>query len=130
MELLIRSLPITEKESGQLKKKNIPEELLSSLKIKLEYYLKKEKILQGFILDFPPSGTKEDKNNFYRLVGAQIATFGAAIRLPSRRVLVMLPPAMDAALVAHRLCKNLNAPTMLFFEADNTLDILNLILSY
>ncbi|GMO28237.1 MAG: hypothetical protein Ta2B_08890 [Termitinemataceae bacterium] len=137
MELLIRSLPITEKEKNGAagNKDNVSQEqrqkdILISVKQKLDSYLSKHKSLQGFILDIPQNLNVQGKNSFYKIVSAQVATFGAAMRLPSRRTLVLLPDGFDCALVAHRICKNIDTSAMLFFEAGNSDTIINLIKKY
>jgi hypothetical protein len=140
MELLIRSLPLVKKETNDYAglahgeeqseiKKSAQKKILANVKIKLDAYLKNNLSIQGFILDFS-SSIAGKKSNLYKVVSGQIASFGAALRLPSMRTLVLLPGNFDAALAAHRICKNSNCSTLLFFEADNSGDILKLVEKY
>jgi hypothetical protein len=146
MELLLRSLPITETEKGanlnafaktSIKPRApINETVLKSIRSKLDFYIKNNAVagekpsLGGFILDFPEHSADHERIFFYKHVAGLIASFGAALRLPSHRVLVLLPREMDCALVAHRLCANLLSQPLLFFEADNSADIIELIKNY
>jgi hypothetical protein len=103
---------------------------LESVRWKLDRYKKNHSQLQGFVLDFPCDFEDKARQNFYKQVNGMISSFGTAIRLPSRRVLILLPRKYDCALVAHRLCVNLEAATLLFFESNNTDIIVNLIRDY
>ncbi|MDR2659014.1 MAG: hypothetical protein LBC27_03375 [Spirochaetaceae bacterium] len=103
---------------------------LETVRRKLDHYKKIYSPLQGFVLDFPKEFEEKAKQNFYKQIGGMISSFGAAIRLPSRRVLVLLSQDYDCALVAHRICGNLETAALLFFESNNTDIILNLIRDY
>ncbi|MDR2795777.1 MAG: hypothetical protein LBB47_03585 [Spirochaetaceae bacterium] len=103
---------------------------LDILRRKLDSYKKIHLSLRGFVLDFPKEFEEKAKQNFYKQIGGIISSFGAAMRLPSRRVMVLLPKKYDCALVAHRLCGNLEAAPLLFFESNNTDIIVNLIRDY
>ncbi|GHV84020.1 hypothetical protein AGMMS50212_13600 [Spirochaetia bacterium] len=127
MELLIRSLPITKRQETKRRAGVVGEKELKILETILQTALKKFSNLQGFILDCPAALDDYEKIGFHKIVGGQIASFGHAIRLPSLRVLVLLPVSVDGALVAHRLCGNLQVTASVFFEADNVNDILELV---
>ncbi|MDR3356584.1 MAG: hypothetical protein LBO04_05280 [Spirochaetaceae bacterium] len=101
-----------------------------TIRRKLDHYKRIHPSLRGFILDFPKEFEERAKQNFYKQVGGMISSFGAVVRLPSRRVLVLLPKKYDCALVAHRLCGNLESAALLFFESNNTDIIVNLIRDY
>jgi hypothetical protein len=103
---------------------------LETLRRKLDHYKKIYLSLRGFVLDFPKESEEKARQNFYKQVGGMISSFGVAVRLQSRRVLVLLPKKYDCALVAHRLCGNLEAAAVLFFESNNTDIIVNLIRDY
>jgi hypothetical protein len=103
---------------------------LETIRRKLERYKKSHSPLSGFVLDFPKDFDKKTKAHFYKQVGGMISSFGCAIRLPSKRVMVLIPKNYDCSLVAHRLCGNLGAETMLFFEAANIDIILDLMKKY
>jgi hypothetical protein len=104
--------------------------VMETVRRKLDHYKKIYSPLRGFVLDFPKDFEEKSKQGFYRLIGGMVSSFGAAIRLPSRRVLVLLPKEYDCALVAHRICANLETAAMLFFESNNTDIIVNLISDY
>jgi hypothetical protein len=103
---------------------------LETLRRKLDYYKKIHLSLRGFVLDFPKEFEEKAKQNFYKQIGGMISSFGTALRLRSRRVLVLLPKKYDCALVAHRLCGNLEATAIFFFESNNADIIVNLIRDY
>jgi hypothetical protein len=139
MELLIRSLPIKEKKPGNMREgakansalsADDQKRILDPVKAKLDNYLEKHKMLQGFILEIPSALKTNEKNGFCKLISGQIAAFGAALRLPSRRTLVLLPSGFDSALIAHRICNNLKTSALLFFEAGDSSDIIRLIKNY
>jgi hypothetical protein len=103
---------------------------MEALRRKLDNYKRAYSTLQGFVLDFPKEFEGKSRQGFYKQIGGMISSFGASIRLPSRRVLVLLPLEYDCALVAHRICANLEAVVPLFFESNNTDIIVNLIRDY
>jgi hypothetical protein len=103
---------------------------LEMLRRKLDYYKKIHLSLRGFVLDFPEEFEEKAKQNFYKQIGGMISSFGAVVRLRSRRVLVLLPKKYDCALVAHRLCGNLQAASLIFFESNSTDIIVNLVRDY
>ncbi|MDR0409806.1 MAG: hypothetical protein LBH18_05355 [Spirochaetaceae bacterium] len=103
---------------------------MDAVRRKLERYRKTHSHLRGFVLDFPKEFEERARAGFYKQIGGMISSFGVAVRLPSRRVLVLLPEAYDCALVAHRICANIEAASPLFFESSNTDVILNLIRNY
>jgi hypothetical protein len=90
-----------------------------ALRRRLDRYKKSHSTFKGFVLDFPCDSEEKTRQNFYKHVNGMISSFAVAIRLPSRRVLILLPGKYDCALVAHRLCGNLGAAAMLFFESGN-----------
>ncbi|GMO32857.1 MAG: hypothetical protein Ta2F_08790 [Termitinemataceae bacterium] len=137
MELLIRSLPLTKKNKTEesqrgfgLNRQSKHKKLFDAVKIKLDAYLSKYLLIQGFILDVPVSCNANGKSQFYKIVSGQVAAFGAVLRLPSSRTIVFLPADFDAALVAHRICNNLNTSALLFLESDNSKDIIQILQDY
>jgi hypothetical protein len=92
---------------------------LEAVRRKLDRYKKVHSSLRGFVLDFPHDFEEKARRNFYKQINGMVSSFGTAIRLPSGRVLILLPGQYDCALVAHRLCGNLEAAVMLFFESGN-----------
>jgi hypothetical protein len=90
-----------------------------ALRRRLDRYKKNNSTFQGFVLDFPRDSEEKTRRDFYKQVNGMVSSFAVAIRLPSRRVLILLPGKYDCALVAHRLCGNLGAATVLFFESGN-----------
>ncbi|GMO63707.1 MAG: hypothetical protein Ta2G_22140 [Termitinemataceae bacterium] len=138
MELLLKSPPAVERESSGIgrsfRKSALTDEeqakLFDAIKVKLDAYLIKHNVLQGFILEFPKGAGSVGKNSFYKLVSGQVSAFGAAIRLGSKRTLVLLPSGLDSALIAHRICKNIKTRALLFFEAGNSASIIALIKKY
>jgi hypothetical protein len=105
-------------------------QVMETLRRKLDHYKKIYSPLQGFVLDFPKDFEEKSKQGFYKQISGMVSSFGTAVRLPSRRVLVLLPKEYDCALVAHRICANLEAAVLLFFEANNTDIIVNFISDY
>ncbi|MDR2344371.1 MAG: hypothetical protein LBD86_07565 [Spirochaetaceae bacterium] len=103
---------------------------LETLRRKLDNYKKFHLSLRGFVLDFPKEFEERAKQNFCKQVGGMISSFAVVVRLPSRRALVLLPQKQDCALVAHRICGNLGAAAIFFFESNNTDIILDLIRNY
>jgi hypothetical protein len=69
---------------------------------------------QGIILD-PPADPVGD---FSAGIAESIASFGAALPLPSRRCLALFPKGIDRDLAAHRLAKELRTACVFSFEAD------------
>jgi acyl-coenzyme A synthetase/AMP-(fatty) acid ligase len=90
-----------------------------ALRRRLDRYKKNHSTFQGFVLDFPRDSEENTRRYFYKQVAGMVSSFAIAIRLPSRRVLILLPGKYDCALVAHRLCSNIGAAAMLFFESGN-----------
>jgi hypothetical protein len=69
---------------------------------KIAEFQREEGVSQAILLEVPGGG-KTSGHSFAKQVAAMVGVLGVSFALPSRRVLVLLPPRFDRELVAHRL---------------------------
>jgi hypothetical protein len=96
---------------------------------KIMDYQRSNAVFQGIMLEIPGHG-KASGYSFVKQVAIMVGSLGVAFALPSRRVLILLPPRFDRELIAHRLSTSFATETLLCFEIDNPDKALELIQPY
>jgi hypothetical protein len=114
--------PVQEtKSSGPAASAEFSEETLETLEMtrsKIAEYQRSNPVFQGIALEIPGSG-KAAGYSFARQVAIMVGALGAAYSLPSRRILILLPPRFDRELIAHRLSVSFATEVLSCFEIDN-----------
>ncbi|WP_010255901.1 hypothetical protein [Treponema primitia] len=107
-----------------------PEETPEGIRTKITGYHQNNTDFQGILLEAPAVAPKSSNAPFAEHVSVMAGAFGPLIVLPSKRVLVLLPPSLDREIVAHRLSKSLGAEVLVCFETDVPDKALELIQPY
>jgi hypothetical protein len=66
---------------------------------------------------------------FFGTAASLVASFGRAVRLPSKNILILFSKAGDRELLTHRLVKSLRTRVLASFEADSPGEVLSRIKS-
>jgi hypothetical protein len=99
----------------------LPEETLETIegtRAKIAEYQRSHSVFQGILLEIPGGG-KAPGASFARQVATMAGLLGVSFALPSRRILILLPPRFDRELVAHRLSLSFVTEVLACFEIDN-----------
>jgi hypothetical protein len=96
---------------------------------KIAEYQRSNAVFQGILLDIPGRG-KTPGHSFARQAAIMVGVLGATFALPSRRVLVLLPPRFDRETIAHRLSTSFAAEVLACFEIDSSDKALEIIRPY
>ncbi|MDR3122607.1 MAG: hypothetical protein LBU16_02360 [Treponema sp.] len=91
-----------------------PEETRS----KIAEYQHSNAVFQGILLEIPGGG-KKSGFPFAKQVAVMVGVLGVSFALPSRRILILLPPLFDRELIAHRLSLSFATEVLSCFETDN-----------
>jgi hypothetical protein len=111
---------------------DFPEETAKTVEeaaAKITEYQRLNPVFQGILLEIPGHG-KAPGYSFVKQVAIMTGVLGAAFALPSRRVLILLPPQLDRELIAHRLSTSFATEVLACFEARNADQTLELIQPY
>jgi hypothetical protein len=109
-----------------------PEETMESVEetiAKITDYQRSNAVFQGILLEIPGHG-KASGYSFVKQVAIMVGALGTAFALPSRRVLILLPPRFDRELIAHRLSTSFATEILTCFEIDSPDKALELIQPY
>jgi hypothetical protein len=101
--------------------KLVGEETVEGVRAKIAGYHQLHTDFQGIVLAAPGGAIK---------VSAMAGELGLIVLLPSKRFLILFPPALDRELIAHRLSMSLRAEVLVCFDADNPDKALELIQLY
>jgi hypothetical protein len=116
------SEPVPESErAGNAVPAEIPEETLETaegVRSKIAEYRQNNAVFQGIVLEIPGGG-KASGYSFAKQVAVLVGVLGSSFSLPSRRILILLPPRFDRELIAHRLSMSFATEVLSCFEADN-----------
>jgi hypothetical protein len=85
---------------------------------------------QGIVLELPEYAGEAGFERFFGTAASMIASFGRAIRLPSKNILILFSKTGDRELLTHRLVKSLRTKALASFEADSPGEILSRIQSF
>jgi hypothetical protein len=96
---------------------------------KIAEYQRSSAVSQGILLEIPGRG-KAPGYSFAKQVAIMVGVLGASFALPSRRILVLLPPRLDRELIAHRLSTSFATEVLACFEIDSPEKALELIQPY
>jgi hypothetical protein len=96
---------------------------------KIAEYQRSNPVFQGILLEIPGRGNAPGYS-FAKQVTAMVGVLGASFALPSRRVLVLLPPRLDGETIAHRLSASFATEVLACFTIDNPDKALELIQPY
>jgi hypothetical protein len=89
---------------------------------------------QGIVLELPEYAKRDcfpeaGFETFFGTVASMVASFGRAVRLPSKNILILFSKAGDRELLTHRLVKSLRTRALASFEADSPGEVLSRIQS-
>jgi hypothetical protein len=107
--------------AGSAAPQELPEEAAETAegaRSRIATYQHSNAVFQGILLEIPGGGTAPGRF-FAKQVAAMIGALGTSFALPSRRILVLLPPRFDRELIAHRLSMSFVTEVLSCFEADN-----------
>jgi hypothetical protein len=85
---------------------------------KIAEYIRANPVFQGILLEIPGTYTKNSKTTFAEQLMIMAGALGTVLLLPSKRVLILIPPKFDRELLAHRLSMSLYTEVLACFEAD------------
>jgi hypothetical protein len=92
-------------------------------------YQRSNAVVQCILLDIP-GDRKKTGYSFARQVAITVGALGVSFALPSRRLLVLLPPRFDRELIAHRLSMSFATEVLACFKIDDPDKALELIRPY
>jgi hypothetical protein len=104
-------------------------ETVEMTRAKIAEFRRGNPVFQGILLEIPGLG-KAPGYSFAKQAASMVGILGATLSLPSRRVLILLPPRFDRDSIAHRLSTSFATEVLACFELDDTDKALELIRPY
>jgi hypothetical protein len=104
-------------------------ETAEGIRAKIAERLRSNAVSQGILLEIPGGG-KAPGYSFAKQVATMVGVLGATFALPSRRILILLPPRFDRKLIAHRLSVSFATEILACFAIENPDKALELIQPY
>jgi hypothetical protein len=104
-------------------------ETVEEARSKIAEYQRSNAVSQAILLEIPGSG-KAPGYSFAKQVATMVGVLGVTFALPSRRILVLLPPLIDRELIAHRLSVSFATEVLACFGIENPDKALELIQPY
>jgi hypothetical protein len=74
---------------------------------------------QGIVLEPPKYAGEAGDEKFFEAAASMTASFGRAVCLPSKNVLILFSKAGDRELLTHRMVKTLRTRALASFEAES-----------
>jgi hypothetical protein len=103
------------------------EETVEGTRAKIAEYQHSNAVFQGILLEIPGGGAGY---SFAKQVAVMVGVLGLSFAVPSRRILILVPPRFDRELIAHRLSLSFATEVLACFEIDNPDKALELIRPY
>jgi hypothetical protein len=104
-----------------------PEETVEGTRAKIAGYQNSNAVFQGILLEIPGGGAGY---SFAKQAATMVGVLGLTFAVPSRRILILIPPQFDRELIAHRLSISFATEVLACFESDNPDKALELIRPY
>ncbi|MDR1247856.1 MAG: hypothetical protein LBK63_01000 [Treponema sp.] len=104
-------------------------ETIEGTRAKIAEYQQSNGVFQGILLEIPGGGAKPGYS-FAKQVATMVGVLGRSFAVPSRRILILIPPRFDRELIAHRLSTSFATEVLACFAIDDPDKALELIQPY